>query len=337
MLTTVQDRGRRGYRAYGLPAAGAMDYRSLSLANTLLGNPPGTAALEITLLGPTLSISGSGTLALAGADLGARLNGWPLAAVEAFAVKAGDILSFTAPLNGCRSYLAIAGGFKLPQVLGSHSTYLRGATGGYQGRALRQGDILESAASSPTSFWQGALPAGLSGLTPPLASPHYEAVVRVLLGPQDDYFDSANIALFFESNWQVTLEADRMGYRLKGPVLQHKAKREIVSDGILPGAIQVPPAGAPIVLLADAQTCGGYPKIATVITADLGIFGQLMPGDSVQFAATTFATAAAATQAWESFLTELAIWLQRQQGSTPKRYRVRTAGGEHLVSIQTIS
>lgn len=325
MLSSFQDGGREGYRAFGLPAAGAMDPRALAVANILVGNKRETAVLELTLLGANLRIEGAGVLALAGADLGAELNGWPLPSTGSFAVQDGDRLRFGGPKSGCRAYLAAAGGYRLSAVMGSCSTYTRGAIGGFEGRALRKGDVVETAAFSEAPRYIGPLP---PRLTEHLQPQHR---VRVIWGPQDDFFDEENQQLFLSHEWQVANDADRMGYRLGGAVLRHKDRKEIVSDGVLAGAIQVPGHGEPIVLLADAQTTGGYPKIATVISADLGLFGQLLPGDRFRFRAVDQSEAGEARREAETRLAAISAWLNEQQTAQERRFRLRIGDKEYRV------
>ena len=333
MLSTLQDDGRQGFRAFGLPAAGAMDKRALALANLLLANPLGEAALEMTLVGATIRFEGEGLAALAGGDLGATLNDWPLSPVGSFVVRDGDILRFQGIRWGCRSYLAIAGGFDIPAEMGSKSTYIRGNVGGWQGRALRKGDVLpaHSVANVP---YIGAVPPFLWEHLRPLGSK-----VRVLFGPQDDYFDSTNLAAFIQTEWVIGNDADRMGYRLEGPALSHRDRKEIVSDGVVSGAIQVPGHGRPIVLLSDAQTSGGYAKIATVISADLGLFGQLLPGNTVQFVAVNHQVASVAREENQARLCSVEQWLQEHLADSrhrAERFTARVQGNTYDISVQKL-
>lgn len=279
LLTTIQDRGRHGYQAFGMPVAGAVDEFALRVANILVGNPEGAAALEMTLLGPKLKVLAPVKVALTGADLGARINGAEFPRWETVAVNPGDEISFTAAREGCRAYLAVAGGIDVPEVMGSRATYLRGKIGGIDGRALKAGDVL-----SAGSLQERNLPTGTrlaEGLIPKYSS---AITLRVIPGPQDDHFTEAGLETFFQSEYTVTTEADRMGYRLQGPTIEHKEGADIISDGIPLGAVQVPGHGLPIVMLADRQTTGGYPKIATVCSVDLSLIGQAKPGDTVRFA-----------------------------------------------------
>ncbi|MGE5652793.1 MAG: biotin-dependent carboxyltransferase family protein [Bacillota bacterium] len=326
LFTTVQDLGRNGYRRNGLPAAGAMDRYALAVANLLVGNPMDAAGLECTLLGPTVVFKGTGIVAITGGDLGATHNGRPVAPWTSFTVKDGDLLAFAAPSSGCRAYLAVAGGLDLPEVLGGRSTYLRGAVGGLEGRALQKGDRLSSNPTSSGWRWTGTLPTEWQ--------PEANAVARVTLGPQDDYFTPETIAEFFTADFEVTKEADRMGYRLAGPKLTHRDKKEIVSDGVLPGAIQIPGHGQPIVLLADAQTAGGYPKIAAVIEPDLPVFAQARPGDHIRFAHISLDDAVVAMRQQAQRLQAIEAWLQMQRPAPVRRMIVTVQGKRYEVAVQ---
>jgi len=283
LLTTVQDLGRWGYQRYGVPVAGAMDACALQAANRLVGNEPGEAALEITVAGPTLQASDNCLVAVTGGDLGPRVNGRPLPMWLAVFVRRGSVIDFAGRRSGARAYLAVAGGIAVPPVLGSRATYLSGGFGGYQGRALRAGDVLPL----------GHAPADLLALAgqglPPEARPVYAEAptVHAIPGPQDDYFTTEALATFFASEYVVSATADRMGYRLQGPRLAHRGPAEIISTGMVTGAVQVPADGQPIVLMADHQTSGGYPVIATVVSADIPLLAQCLPGSRLRFAPTT--------------------------------------------------
>lgn len=268
MLTTVQDLGRSGHRAAGVPLGGAMDPFALRVANLLVGNPEGAAALECTLLGPELVFSADTVIALGGADFDGLVAWQPLT------VRAGERVKLGAARRGCRGYLAVAGGIEVPPVLGSRSTYLRGGFGGFQGRALRDGDVVTALDVSRwmTDHWRidaRILPAYMSAPT-----------VRVVRGAQMDDFGAA----FFDAEFKILPQSDRMGIRLGGAKLARIGAVELVSSAVAPGTVQVPPDGQPIVLMADAQTIGGYPQAANVISVDLPLVAQLRPGDRVRFA-----------------------------------------------------
>ncbi len=267
LLTTVQDLGRRSHRASGVPLSGAMDAFALRVANLLVGNPENAAALEFTLLGPELEFFADTTVAICGGDFGA-LPGW-----QPVQLPAGARLRFDAARTGCRGYLAIAGGFDVAPVLGSRSTYLRAAIGGHEGRALRDGDVLHAPhlAREIAGRWhidERILPAYS-------ASPE----VRTVRGAQAAEFGGE----FFHATFKVSPKSDRMGVRLNGPVLARATNAELISATVAPGTVQVPPDGQPIVLMADAQTIGGYPQIAHVIGVDRPLVAQLRPGDTLRF------------------------------------------------------
>ncbi|BCV24093.1 biotin-dependent carboxyltransferase family protein [Gelria sp. Kuro-4] len=331
LLTTVQDRGRHGYQAFGMPVAGAVDEYALRAANLLVGNAEGAAALEITLLGPALKVLSPAVIALTGADLGAMLNGAPLPLWQAAAVKAGDEISFTGVRSGCRAYLAVAGGIDVPVVMGSRSTYLRGKIGGLEGRALKAGDRL--AAGEPAA----AARALVGRRVPPELIPTYEGslTLRVVLGPQDDHFTAAGRETFLTGEYTVTNEADRMGYRLEGPKIEHAGSADIISDGIPLGAVQVPGHGLPIVMLADRQTTGGYPKIATVISADLYRIGQAKPGDKVRFAAVSRKEAVQLLRGQEEKLWRLAELLSRPAGRV-RHFRITVQGKKFEATVEEL-
>lgn len=290
-LTTIQDRGRFGYQKQGVPVAGAMDEYALRVANLLVGNNENEGCLEITLIGPLIEFLTPGLVALTGADLGAGLNDISCPPWQSFQVRRGDRLHFTGGPEGCRAYLAAAGGFDIPPVLGSRSTYLRAGIGGLAGRALCAGDQLSV---RPI--------AGDSQLPPRTVPADYRhepvnpLVLRVVLGPQDDAFTRQGIQTFLQSAYTIALESDRMGCRLEGPEIAHKNSPDIISDGIAMGSIQVPGNRKPIIMLADRQTTGGYAKIATVITPDLWKPAQARPGEVVSFTPVT------PEQAYEAYI-----------------------------------
>ena len=271
LLTTVQDVGRFGQRRLGVGWTGAADAAALAAANQAVGNAAGAAALECTLTGPSLRFLGSVRFAIAGADLNPVLERpdlglWPVPAGASVLGRAGNVLRFTERRSGCRAYVAFAGGLDVPLVMGSRATDLAAGLGGFGGRGLAAGDLLGV-----------GLRVGEPAVAPSAAATS-EARVRVVLGPQDDFFSRATIERFLDATWQVAPTSDRIGCRLTGPPVKPEAQTEIVSDGMLPGSIQVPPNGEPIVMLADAPTTGGYPKIATVVAADLRKLAQLVPG-----------------------------------------------------------
>lgn len=285
LFSSLQDFGRFGYQHFGISASGAMDTVSMQAANALVGNAPGEAVIEMTLLGLTAVMKADRCrLALAGADMPLAINGRPAEAWRAHELGEGDRIEIGSARTGMRACLAIAGGFDIAPTLGSLSTHSRSGIGGLDGRALRAGDLLPL---------KGAPPAPLLAL-PPEHRPAGAGPIRVVLGPQDDFFTPAGIETFLGSDYRVSEKIDRMGAQLDGPPIEHADGFNIVSDGIMNGSIQVPGNGRPLVLLADRQTTGGYPKIATVIEPDLPRLGQRRPGDIVRFRKVTAEEAEAA-------------------------------------------
>ena len=302
LLTTIQDRGRYGYQRFGVPVSGAMDTFALRAANLLVGNDQGAAALEMTVLGPRIRFLDDTWFALAGADLSPTLDGVPVVSWQTISAKKDSVLSFQGAQDGMRSYLAVAGGFDVPLVMGSRSTYTKTAMGGFEGRPLKPGDVLSSLdAASDAEFVELKLPEHIQA--PTYGHKHQ---VRVILGPQKEAFTSSGIDTFLNSEYTVTIQSDRMGYRLEGPVIEHVSGPDIVSDGIPLGAIQVPGDGRPIVLLTDRGTTGGYTKIATVISTDIGILAQALPGDTITFQAIAIEDAHAILHDQEAALLTLA-------------------------------
>lgn len=267
MQTTVQDLGRRGHRAHGVPLSGAMDPFALRLANLLVGNSENTPGLEFTLLGPELEFSHEALVAVTGGDF----DGLPM--WRPVRVAAHKPIRFSAAREGCRGYLAVAGGFAVTPLLESGSTFLRGGFGGVAGRALREGDVLQAPdlSRSVADHWR------IDERILPAYSP--AATVRVIRGAQAAEFGRT----FFDCPYKVTAQSDRMGLRLKGPTLVRQSSVELRSATVSPGTVQVPADGQPIVLMADAQTIGGYPQIAHVISVDIPLVAQLRPGDTLAF------------------------------------------------------
>jgi antagonist of KipI len=303
LLSTIQDEGRPGYLAFGMPLAGAMDAGAYALANVLAGNSPGAAAIEMTLLGGTFRFEEDAYVGIAGADMQAALDGVPVAPGSAFLVRRGAALAFSAAREGCRAYLAVRGGIDVPPFLGSRSTYTRGAVGGLHGRPLAPGDRIPIAPAPPPPPARALLPRDLPRPGGPIT-------LRVMLGPQDHRFAPEGLAAFLGAPYAVTNRNDRMGYRLEGPAIRHADGPDIVSDALLPGAVQVPGSGTPIVMMADAQTVGGYAKIATVIAADLPRLAQARRGDTVRFARCSHAEAVKALKAARERLAAIAARLE---------------------------
>lgn len=306
MLTTVQDIGRFGYQQFGMPTAGAVDPRSAMLGNILVGNPVGAAVLECTMLGPVFCLQNDTVFAVTGGDLSPTLNGREIPSYQAIMGKAGDVVAFGSLRSGCRAYIAFSGGIDVPLVMGSRSTYLKAKLGGFDGRRLQKGDVVPI----------GAVEQSLDNLecrrTAREYTEHAVDTLRVVMGPQDDAFTMRGIETFLAENYTVTAESDRMGCRMDGPVVEHRTAADIISDGVVCGSVQIPASGKPIIMLADHQTTGGYTKIATVISADFRLLGQLKAGDLVHFAAVTIEEAQEALLAQRASLSLLEEALNRK-------------------------
>jgi allophanate hydrolase len=312
--TTVQDLGRPGWQAIGVPVSGALDTVNLRLANALVGNRPGMSALEMLFSGPELEVAADTVrvaLAGAGASLVTGAASSPsVPAGNSMTLSRGNVLKVIVGDQSACCYLAVEGGFAVPPVLGSASTYVRAEIGGLEGRALLCGDFLPLTIEHATARPELRLPSWLPATG--------DQPIRVVLGPQQEYFTEAAVAALLGSEFRVSQSADRMGMRLDGPLLHHRGGWDIVSDAIATGAIQVPGSGQPIVLLADHQTTGGYPKIATVISADLPRVGRRRPGDLIPFAAVTIEAAEALCRAEESRVAELVAALET--GAQPQGF-----------------
>jgi antagonist of KipI len=276
-FTTVQDPGRSGFQRFGVPVSGAMDDYAFTAANLLVGNNPADACLEVTMHGPDLLFLREAQIAIAGATFSPSINGERVECWTVLQVRRGDRFFFGSALEGCRGYLAVRGGIDVPVVLGSRSTYVRGSFGGFQGRQLKAGDVLE--------FQQPFAPLASSFSMPQELIPEYsrEVAVKVVLGPQTECFTERGLETFLSSTYEVTIEADRMGYRLEGAEVKLKDGVDMVTDAMIAGAVQVPRDGKPMVLMRDAQTTGGYPKIAVVTTPDVSRLGQAKPKDQISF------------------------------------------------------
>lgn len=305
LMSMLQDAGRYGYEDRGVPPSGVMDELSFALSNILVGNDPGTGAIEFTLTGPTLTLCGDENCIIAvTGDAVVTLNDSPLSIYQSHQMRPGDILAIRRVQSGARGYLSVAGGFDVQPQLGSVSTLTRAGLGGFEGRTLRKGDRLPL--STPARW-----------LTPGVRAdrifPQMEKrPFRIVWGPQDSYFDDSTRQQFASSTYTLSPQCDRMGYRLKGEPLSHVKGFNIISDAICHGSIQVPGDGQPIIAMNDRQTTGGYPKIATVIRADLARLGQLKPGDRMQFEAVSVEKA-------ESIWCGRQAMLQEKQASVLKQ------------------
>lgn len=276
-LTTLQDLGRFGFLEMGVPPSGALDPFACRVANLLVGNPESRAVLEITVTGPTLEARAEAEIALTGAEMGMTVNGNPVDSWRSARVQKGDIIRIPGASRGCRAYLAVNGGFDVPLVMGSRSTFVRALFGGLKGRGLVKGDLLEKGEDNILPETSRVLPARFI--------PEYrnEIVLRAIPGPQENSFRNG-ADLFFAARYEVTAQSDRMGCRLRGPLVEHDPglPKSIITEPVTPGNIQIPADGQPIILLVE-QTTGGYSKIATVITADLGKIAQARPGTTARF------------------------------------------------------
>lgn len=279
LFTTVQDLGRCGYQRFGVSVSGAMDSWALTVGNRLLGNPDRAAGLEITLHGPELLFEQTLSIAVTGADLSPTSSGLAIPMWTVVAMQAGSRLQFGVRRQGCRAYLTVAGGITGPMILGSLSTHVRSGLGGPAGRAVKKwdrfsvGPVARAAAQS------------IGRSLPERSRPRYSKspTVRVMPGPQSDYFTDEAFRLLTDSPYRVTSESDRMGYRLEGAELPHRASADIVSEAVCVGNLQVPSNRQPILLMVDCQPTGGYAKLATMISADRSLAAQLAPGDSLSF------------------------------------------------------
>ncbi|CAM3883847.1 biotin-dependent carboxyltransferase family protein [Alkalicoccus chagannorensis] len=301
LLTTIQDQGRTGAQQYGIVVGGAMDPWALRLCNVLTGNDPGAAGLEVTMMGPELSFSEPVRIAVGGADLSAAVDGEKIPLWTAVLVPAGSVLSFGEPKFGVRAYIAVAGGVDVPEVMGSRATYIRAKLGGFRGRELRNGDVI---------------PLGTPGRTTGRRRMHHELLpdyhkgrpVRIIPGPDAP----GSLSLFMSETYRITNDVDRMGSRLEGPEMDVPEAEGMLSDAVAMGTIQITAGGQPILLMADRQTTGGYPRIATVIHEDLPKVAQMRPGEVIRFSTVPV---------------EVAQQLRRHREKQFRRYVKLAAGG----------
>ncbi|MFL0194970.1 biotin-dependent carboxyltransferase family protein [Clostridium sp. WILCCON 0269] len=293
LLTTIQDLGRYGYQRYGVIVSGAMDMYSLRLANILVGNKEGEGALEITLVGPYLEMSKGTLFSITGGDFLPTIEGKSVPMWRPVYLNKDSILEFSNCRLGCRAYLSVAGGFDVPEIMKSKSTYIKAGIGGYKGRALKKGDIIKlnpprkksinimdrllkekaSQAFISVNWKVGGYRKGGSG---------YNSI-RVVRGRQFKYFSQESLNDFFHSDFMISLQSDRMGYHLLGPRIRLTETFEMISEAVSFGSVQVPHDGNPIILLADRQTTGGYPKIAQIASVDLEKIAQMKPNEKITF------------------------------------------------------
>ena len=296
LLTTIQDRGRWGYQASGVPVAGPMDPRSHRLANALVGHGADAATLEVTLIGPEVEFDDERTVVVTGAEFELWLDGARMNMNEPRAVHAGSRLRFGRRIRGARAYVAVGGGIDVAPVLGSRATHVTAAMGGLDGRPVVVGARL------PLGDARQCRGAGEAGKLQTIDIPNGRARLRVLPGPNQEYFSGAALDALQSASYRIANDSDRMGFRLSGPSLVHARGGDIISEATPRAGVQVPASGDPILLMADRQTTGGYPKIATVITADIGLAGQLAPGDVISFRVCSARDALAALIAQERLL-----------------------------------
>jgi biotin-dependent carboxylase-like uncharacterized protein len=281
ILSTVQDLGRYGYRQYGVPISGAMDLYALRLANILVGNNEDAAGIEVTFYGLKLMSTEDTWVAITGGDLSPQKNEKPVPMWRSICLKKNEVLSFRGLRSGFRAYMAVQGGFDIPLLMNSRSTSIKAAYGG-TGGALKTGDRLKTGHSFAGGKMQEKM---IPDQLIPLYNTQNE--LRVVLGPQADYFPSEIRELFLNSEYTITPQSDRQGYRLTGPALKHIRSHDVITEAVWPGAVQIPGDGLPIILLSDAQTTGGYPKIASVISVDIDKLGQAKPSDKIRFKSVT--------------------------------------------------
>lgn len=306
-LATIQDLGRFGHYRDGVGRSGAMDGVALAIGNALLGNDANAAAIETPLLPFKLRFEEDLDVAVTGADCEAWLDETPLPPDWAFSAKSGQVLTLSAIREGCRAYVCLAGGVDVPEVLGSRSTQLREAFGGHHGRMLTKGDRLKALGTSV------GLPHGGLGASPLGRFSADGLVVRVLPAAEYDRFTAESQHSFWRAEWQITAQSNRTGYRLSGPVLAMKDNSELRSHGVVPGVIQVPMGGQPIIQLADAATMGGYPKLGTVIEPDQWRLAQARPGTFIRFVEVDLQAALSAQAELDRYIADVRGSAQRQR------------------------
>jgi antagonist of KipI len=294
LLSTIQDLGRYGYQKYGVIVSGSMDPLAHKISNLLVGNDENEATLEMTLMGPTLEFQETTLISICGGDLSPTIDGKPVPLRRSLLIKAGSVLKFGACKSGCRSYLAIAGGFNVATVMNSKSTYVRAGIGGLNGRSLKEGDTLEPGTIKKESenIIEYLLPfledndfteIDWSISSEFISAYHQKKTIRVMPGTEYDLFSPESREHFFNKPFKVSAQSDRMGYRLEGPSLHLEKDFDMISEAVAFGTIQVPSNGKPIVLLADRQTTGGYPRIGDIASVDLPLIAQAKPGEELTF------------------------------------------------------
>ncbi len=331
LLTSIQDLGRYGWRKFGVIVGGAMDPLALRVANGLVGNEPGDAGLEATLVGPSLRFAVDTLIAICGGDLSPRVNEAVVPNWRPVWIRSGSELRFGGAAAGCRAYIAVAGGFDVPKVLGSRGTYFQARFGGLDGRPLQAGDRLTTRPASLSAIHCGIFLAERAGASP-IASTAWWAgstladyqdgpTIRVSAGRQFDDFSADERNKFFSSEFEITANSDRMGYRLAGPPLRSETGRELLSETVTAGTVQVPPNGCPIVLMADCPVTGGYPKIAQVACVDLPVLAQLRPGAKIRFRQITISQAQTLYRERERAMARLRCAIASQRDTAARHRR----------------
>ncbi|WP_421378778.1 biotin-dependent carboxyltransferase family protein [Bacillus salacetis] len=308
LLTTIQDSGRTGFRSIGMPVSGPMDKFAFRMANLAVGNEENEAALEVTLIGPVLHFTSDTVIAICGAALNPSINNEQIVNNKPLLIHKGDVLRFGTASAGMRAYIAFKGGLKIDQQLGSSSTNTLAKVGGFKGRSLKAGDKIELNTKSLIDEkvdWS---------LSSSLFSYLEKRELRVLKNRQWDWFSEEAQTRFLSEKFTIQQDSDRMGYRLTGPALSLKKPQELLTEGIAMGSIQVPSSGQPIILMADSQPTGGYPKIANIISADLPIIAQLKPNETLTFKEVTLEAAYEALKKTESEMKIVKAALQMKHG-----------------------
>ncbi|WP_125153157.1 5-oxoprolinase/urea amidolyase family protein [Clostridium rectalis] len=332
LLTTIQDRGRIGYQKFGMPVAGAMDEFSLRIGNILLKNKEFEGALEITMIGAELMFNVNTAIAITGADLSPKINNKEVDMWKVLRVNIGDVLSFGKIKSGSRSYICFLGGIDVTEVMGSKSTYIKANVGGLNGKALKAEDELNLLKNNIDL--DKVVDRNIKDEFKPIYSNNIN--VRVVMGPQEDYFSDSGIETLLSSEYEITNEADRMGYRLMGKKIEHVKGADIVSDGIVLGAVQVPAHGMPIIMMADRQTTGGYAKIATVISQDISLLAQGKSKDKIKFIRVSLQEAANLLKEYENRIERIKNSIERVKKEIikSKRYYINVSGESYNVLVE---
>lgn len=328
-LTTIQDNGRIGYQQFGVPISGAMDLYSLQLANILVDNEKNEACLEMTMIGSQIEFYNDTAIAITGANMNPEINFIKINMYETIYVKKGDVLRMSGAKDGARAYLSISGGFDIPKVLGSKSTYLRGKIGGYKGRKIERDDEIKIKEINQL-IQKRSIPKYL------IPEYKHSQNIGVIFGPEDESFTKEGIKTFLNSEYIISNKFDRMGYKLEGPSINHKEKPDIISMGITLGTIQVPGNGKPMIMLSDKQTTGGYTRIANVITTDIPKLGQLKAGDKIRFYEVDLTDAQGLLKEKEDEIDNLIKLFDEEKKAEVRCFLIKVNGVNYDVSIKEI-